>query len=53
MLQVLQYFVGTSMAAVLEVAEMTIVQSVVGGPMVRGSSLGLGGGKGCRLRGRI
>jgi hypothetical protein len=33
--------------------EMTIVQSVSGGPRARGSALGLGGGKGWRLRGRI
>lgn len=53
MLQVLQYFVGTSMAAVVDVAETTMVHSVVAGPMVKGSSLGFGGGNGCRFRGRI
>lgn len=53
MLQLLQYFVGTSIAALLEVAEMTIVQSVVEGPTVSGSSLALGGGNGCKFRGRI
>jgi len=57
MLQGLQNLVGTSMAAVfsdLDVEEeMTIVQSVSGGPRARGSALGLAGGKGWRLRGRI
>ena len=53
MLQVLQYFVGTSIAAVFDVAETTMVHSVVAGPMVKGSSFGLGGGKGCKFRGRI
>jgi hypothetical protein len=41
------------MAAFVEVAERTIVQSVSGGPSARGSSLGLAGGKGCKLRGKI
>jgi hypothetical protein len=53
MLQLLQYLVGTSMAALEPVAETTIVHSVVGGPRLSGSSLGLGGGKGCRFRGSI
>jgi hypothetical protein len=53
MLQGLQNLVGTSMAADGEVAEMTMVQSVRGGPRVRGSSLAAVGGKGWRLRGRI
>ena len=41
------------MAALGEVLEMTMVQSVVAGPRVRGSSLGGEGGKGCRFLGRI
>lgn len=53
MLQLLQYLVGTSIAAFVPVAEMTIVHSVVGGPRFKGSSLGLVGAKGCRFRGRI
>jgi hypothetical protein len=53
MLQVLQYFVGTSMAAEAEVAETTMVHSVRAGPRARGSSEGLGAGNGCKLRGRI
>lgn len=53
MLQLLQYLVGTSIAALLPVAETTIVHSVVGGPRFRGSSLGLVGAKGCKLRGKI
>ena len=53
MLQVLQYFVGTSIAAVFDVAETTMVHSVVAGPRVNGSSFGLGGGNGCKFRGRI
>ena len=53
MLQVLQYLVGTSMAAVADVAETTIVHSVSVGPIASGSSLGFGGGKGCRFLGRI
>lgn len=39
-MQVLQYFTGTSIAAVWEVASRTITQSLVGGPIARGSSLG-------------
>ena len=53
MLQLLQYLVGTSMAALVPVAETTMVHSVVGGPRFRGSSLGLVGAKGCKLRGKI
>lgn len=53
MLQLLQYLVGTSIAVLVPVAETTIVHSVVGGPRFRGSSLGLVGAKGCRLRGNI
>ena len=53
MLQVLQYFVGTSMAAVSKVADLTMVHSVVGGPRARGSSEFSGGAMGCRLRGNI
>lgn len=53
MLQLLQYLVGTSIAAFVPVADTTIVHSVVAGPTFRGSSLGLVGAKGCRLRGRI
>jgi len=53
MLQLLQYFVGTSIAAFVPVAETTMVHSVVGGPRLSGSSLGLGGGNGCRFRGSI
>lgn len=53
MLQLLQYFVGTSMAALEPVADTTMVHSVVGGPGMSGSSLGLGGGNGCKLRGSI
>ena len=43
MLQVLQNFVGTSIAAVSEAADFTIVQSVVGGPKASGSSAFSGG----------
>ena len=53
MLQLLQYLVGTSIAALVDVADTTMVHSVVEGPSVRGSSLLLGGGNGCKLRGRI
>lgn len=53
MLHVLQYFVGTSMAAVFDFALLTIVHSVRGGPIVKGSSFGSDGGKGWRFRGRI
>jgi hypothetical protein len=53
MLQLLQYLVGTSIAAFVPVADTTIVHSVVAGPTFRGSSLGLVGAKGCRLRGRM
>ena len=53
MLQVLQYLVGTSIAAVVDVADMTIVHSVRVGPRANGSSFGSVGGNGCRLRGRI
>lgn len=53
MLQVLQYLTGSSMAAVEEVADLTLVQSVVGGPKARGSSSFSGGGSACRFRGSI
>lgn len=53
MLQVLQYFVGTSMAAVSKVADLTIVHSVVGGAKARGSSEFSVVIIGCKLRGRI
>lgn len=41
------------MAALADVAETTMVQSVKAGPMVKGSSLGLAGGNGCKFRGNI
>jgi len=53
MLQVLQYLVGTSMAAVDFSDDRTRVQSVVGGPSLRGSSFSSTGGKRCKFRGRI
>jgi hypothetical protein len=53
MLQLLQYLVGTSIAALVPVADTTMVHSVVAGPRLSGSSLGLRGGKGCRFRGSI
>lgn len=53
MLHVLQYLTGTSIAAVLEFADLIIVQSVVGGASLRGSSFGSGGGMGCKFRGII
>lgn len=53
MLQVLQYFVGTSIAAVSLPADLIMVQSVVAGPKVSGSSDASGGAKGCRFRGNI
>jgi hypothetical protein len=53
MLQDLQYLVGTSIAELCDVADLTKVHSVVGGPMANGSSFPVGGGKGCKLRGRI
>lgn len=53
MLQDLQYLVGTSIAAVVEEGERTVVQDVVGGPRARGSVVGGVGGKGWRFRGRI
>jgi hypothetical protein len=53
MLQLLQYFVGTSIAALREAADTTMVHSVVEGPTFNGSSLGFDGGNGCKLRGRI
>ena len=53
MLQVLQYFTGTSMAAMSEVAGLIMTQSLVGGPIAMGSSAGSGGGMGCKFRGRI
>lgn len=45
MLQVLQYLVGTSMAAFVVPADLIIVQEVVGGPNARGS-LDSEGGRG-------
>lgn len=53
MLQLLQYLVGTSIAADFDAADKTIVHSVVAGPTVRGSSLRLVGGNGCRFLGKI
>lgn len=44
MLQVLQYLVGTSIAAADFSADLTRVQSLVGGPRTRGSSFGDAGG---------
>lgn len=52
MLHVLQYLVGTSMAAVDFSDDRTRVQSVVGGPSLRGSSFSSTGGKRCKFRGR-
>jgi hypothetical protein len=46
MLQVLQYFTGTSIAATSDVASFTITQSLVGGPIISGSPEGSGGGIG-------
>ena len=45
MLQVLQYFTGTSMAAVEEPADLIVVQAVVDGAKASGSSE-VGGGMG-------
>ena len=53
MLQLLQNLVGTSIAALPPDADTTMVHSVVGGPTLSGSSLGLGGAKGCKLRGKM
>jgi hypothetical protein len=53
MLQVLQYLVGTSIAAVADVADLIIVQSFIGGPSLKGSSSSSGGGIGWRFRGKI
>lgn len=44
MLHVLQYFVGTSIAAVEDSADCISVQSVLGGASLRGSSSRSGGG---------
>ena len=52
MLHVLQYFVGTSMAALVDPADLIMVHWVVGGPKANGSSEP-SEGKGCRFRGRI
>lgn len=52
MLQVLQYLVGTSIAALVVPADLIIVQEVVGGPKARGSS-DSEGGKRWRFLGRI
>lgn len=53
MLQALQYLVGTSIAAMSVSADLIIVQAVVGGPNVSGSSEFSGGAMGWRFRGRI
>ena len=53
MLHVLQYFTGTSIAATADVANLTITQSSVGGPIAKGSSEGSGTGIEWRLRGTI
>ncbi len=53
MLHVLQYFTGNSIAAADGAADLTLVQSVVGGPRARGSSSLSGGGSEWRFRGRI
>ena len=52
MLQVLQYFTGTSIAAVVEPADLIMVQLVIDGARASGSSE-VGGGMGWRLRGKI
>ncbi len=46
MLQVLQYLVGTSIAAVEDWADLIMVQSFVGGASLRGSSFTSAGGIG-------
>ena len=46
MLQVLQYLVGTSIAALVAPADLTMVHAVVGGPKASGSSESSGGGNG-------
>lgn len=53
MLHVLQYFMGTSIAALVGLIDLTRTQSLSEGPRVSGSSLPSGGGKGCKFRGRI
>lgn len=53
MLHVLQYFIGTSIAAVDGLDDLTKTQSFIGGSRVRGSSVLSGGGIGWRFRGRI
>lgn len=53
MLHVLQYLVGTSIAAVTVPSDLIMVHFVVGGPNVSGSSEFLDGSKGCRFRGNI
>ena len=53
MLHDLQYFTGTSMAAVSEPASRIMTQSFVGGPSASGSVFGSVGGKGWILRGII
>lgn len=45
MLHVLQYFTGTSMAAVDEPADLTVVHACIGGAKASGSSE-VGGGMG-------
>lgn len=52
MLQVLQYLVGTSIAAFVVSADLIIVHWVVGGPNANGSWES-SGGKGCKFRGKI
>ena len=46
MLQVLQYLVGTSIAAFAVPSDLIMVHCVVGGPKVKGSSESSGGGNG-------
>lgn len=53
MLQVLQYLVGTSIAAVDDSADLIRVQSVVGGPRRRGSSFSSWCGNWWTFRGNI
>ena len=53
MLHVLQYFEGTSMAAVGERIDLIKVHAVNGGPNVRGSFEGSVAGKGWTFLGKI
>ena len=52
MLHVLQYLVGTSIAAVVFSADLTRAHSVVGGPSRKGSSCSSSGNL-CTFRGKI